>query len=152
MSFKIARFLPIALVSTLMLFAVSGALQHAFAAGASGTWGETTQAPTGSVQSPAGNVQSPSGNVQNPGSLVNPLESTSIIDFLLKIVDIILEFALPLIVLYIMYAGFRLVTARGDTGQISEAKTALTWAVIGGVIVLGARLIIDVIKGTVDAL
>ena len=50
-----------------------------------------------------------------------------------------------------MYAGFLFVTARGDAAQISTARKALLWAVVGGVIALGAKLIIEVIQGTVDA-
>ncbi len=85
------------------------------------------------------------------GELTNPLQSKSIQDFLLKIIDVILVFALPIIILYIMYAGYLFVTARGDTGQIETARTALLWAVVGGVIALGAKVIIGVIQGTVAA-
>ncbi len=84
--------------------------------------------------------------------LVNPIVSKDITEFLFKIIDILLVFAIPIIVLFIMYAGYLFVTARGDEGQISTAKSALTWAVIGGVIVLGAKLIFEIIKGTVAAL
>lgn len=85
------------------------------------------------------------------GTLTNPLKSTSIQEFLLKIIDVLLVFALPIIVLYIMYAGFLFVTAQGNEGQLHTAKSALLWSVVGGVIVLGARLIISVIQGTVTA-
>lgn len=88
------------------------------------------------------------GNVR---ALVNPLKFDSISGLLLGIIDILLVFALPLIVLYIMYAGYLYVVARGNPGKISEAHQALLWAVIGGVLVLGAKLIVDVVQGTVDA-
>lgn len=90
----------------------------------------------------------------NPGGsieLANPLKFDSIPEFLLAIIDIILIFAVPIIVLFIMYAGFLYVTARGDTGQIGQAHSALTWAIIGGVIVLGAKILLTVIQGTVSA-
>lgn len=86
------------------------------------------------------------------GALCNPLGSSSIYDFLMKIIDIILVFAVPIIVFFIMYAGFLYVMARGEPGKLEEARKALTWAVIGGVIVLGAKLIFEVIEGTVKAL
>jgi hypothetical protein len=92
------------------------------------------------------------GNGCVSGGLCNPLKSTSINDFLMKILDVLLTFAVPVIIFFIMYGGFKLVTARGDTGKIEEGRTAITWAVIGGVIILGARLIIGVIEGTVNAL
>lgn len=83
------------------------------------------------------------------GTICNLLNSPSITDFLLAIIRVLLIFALPIIIFFIIYAGFLFVTARGDTGQIQTAKSALMWAIIGGVIVLGAELIIDVIKGTI---
>jgi hypothetical protein len=109
----------------------------------------------GTVQNPGGTVQNPGGTVQNPGppgGLINPLKSDTINEFLLKIIDVLLTFAVPVIIFFIMYGGFKLVTARGDTGKIVEGRSAITWAVIGGVVVLGAKLIIGVIQGTVNAL
>lgn len=85
-------------------------------------------------------------------SLTNPLKSTSFTGpdgLFTKIIDVILIFALPIIIFFIMYAGFMYVTAAGDTSKISTAHSALTWAVIGGVIVLGSKLIMEVIQNTV---
>lgn len=83
------------------------------------------------------------------GSICNPLQSTTISEFILKIIDVLLVFALPIIVLYIMYAGFLFVTANGNESQLTQAKNALLWSVVGGVIALGAKLILEVIQGTV---
>ncbi|QQR65381.1 hypothetical protein IPH92_02270 [Candidatus Kaiserbacteria bacterium] len=85
-------------------------------------------------------------------TLTNPLSSKTIPEFLLKIIDILLVFALPLIILYIMYAGYLFVTAQGNPGKVTEARTALLWAVVGGVIVLAAKIIVDVIQQTARAL
>lgn len=97
------------------------------------------------------NVNPPGAGGCVAGELCNPLQSATITDFLLKIIDVILIFAQPLIVLFIMYAGYLYVTARGEDAQITTARSALLWAVIGGVIILGARLILAVIKGTIAA-
>ncbi len=99
-----------------------------------------------------------SGGIDGAGSggggtgLINPLKSATIGEFLIKIIDVLLTFAVPIIIFFIMYGGFKLVTARGDTGQIEDGRRAITWAVVGGVIILGAKLIINVIQGTVSAL
>lgn len=85
------------------------------------------------------------------GKITNPLKSQDIPEFLLKIIDVLLVFALPLIILYIMYAGYLFVTAAGNAEKVTGAKNALLWSVVGGVIVLGARLIISVIQGTITA-
>ncbi len=99
-----------------------------------------------------GNTNPVSGGNINTMKLENPLESDSILEFLGAIFDIIITFAIPIIVLYIMYAGFMLVTARGDTTKIATGKTALTWALVGGVLILGADLLITVIESTVDSI
>lgn len=84
--------------------------------------------------------------------LTNPLQSDSIQGFFLAILDVLLVFAMPIIVLFIMYAGFLYVTARGDATKVKTAHVALTYSVVGGVIVFGAKLIIEVIQNTVNAL
>lgn len=85
-------------------------------------------------------------------SVVNPLKSATITEFIMKIIDVLLIFATPIIVFFIFLAGFKFVTAGGNEGKVGEARAALTWAVIGGVIILGAKLIMEVIKGTITAL
>jgi len=92
------------------------------------------------------------GPSSGSNSLVNPLKADSIEGLFLAIIDIILVFAVPIIVLFIMYAGFLYVTARGNPDSIKTANSALLWAVVGGVIILGARVILEIIKGTVSAL
>ena len=83
---------------------------------------------------------------------INPINVDSIPKFFLAIVDIILIIAAPIIVLFIMYGGFLYATARGNPEQLTTAKNALLWAIIGGVIVLGARLISEVISNTIKGL
>ncbi len=87
-----------------------------------------------------------------PGRLCNPLQASTIQEFLLQIIEILIIFATPVIIAFIMYAGFLFVTARGNESQISDAKHALTWAVVGGVVLLAAQMIITVIQNTVTAL
>ncbi len=60
-------------------------------------------------------------------------------------------FAVPLIVFMIIYAGFLFVMDRGSGKGIEQAKRALLYAVIGGVIILGAQAMLTIIQGTVDA-
>ncbi len=101
-----------------------------------------------------GGVDQTNGGITSPGSsgkIVNPLKSEDIPDLLLKIIDVLLVFALPIIVLYIMYAGYLFVTSAGNAEKVTDAKNALLWSIVGGVIVLGARVIISVIQGTITA-
>ena len=124
--------------------------------GTSGNIGPSGPSGSGPASGPSGSgpASGPSGSGGSgcqPGQLCNPLESDSIPAFLLKIIDVILVFALPIIIIYIMYAGFLLVTSQGNPSEIETARSALLWAVIGGVVILGARLIIEVIQGTIEA-
>lgn len=105
----------------------------------------------GGVNLQFGGPQGGVNNNQGSVTLNNPLKAQSISQFLIDLIDVLLVFALPLIVLFIMYAGFLYVTAQGNPGKITTAHTALLWAVVGGVIVLGAKLIVTVIEGTINA-
>lgn len=102
------------------------------------------------------NPRNPGNIGDNPGDssveLTNPLKSESLIEFFQDILDVILVFAVPIIVFFIIYAGFKFVMAQGEPGALGDAKRALLYAIIGGVIILGAYVILAVIGGTVDAL
>lgn len=85
--------------------------------------------------------------------LQNPLDSSisSIPAFFLAILDILLVFAVPFVVFFIIYAGFMYVTARGNPGKIQQAHMALLYALIGGVLIFGARAILNIIANTVGS-
>ena len=81
--------------------------------------------------------------------LENPLNSPTLMGLLTSILDVIMVFAVPLIVFFIIYAGFLYVTAQGNEETVKKAHRALLYAVVGGVIILGAWIILDVISGTI---
>ena len=94
----------------------------------------------------------PGGNTGT--TLLNPLGSgTSINSFLLSILNIITNTIGPVIViLMIVFVGFKFVTARGEPAKISEARQMLLWTIVGALILLGAKVIAEGIKATVQAL
>lgn len=87
-------------------------------------------------------------------TLLNPLgEGTSINSFLLSILKIITNTIGPVIVILMMvFVGFKFVTARGEPAKITEARQMLLWTVVGALILLGAQVIAIGIKATVEAL
>ena len=93
-------------------------------------------------------------NVKSSGSanLQNPLSFGSITEVLLTILDVLIIFMVPIIILFIIYAGFLYVTARGNQSTIETAHRTLLYAVIGGLLILGARALLAVIQGTVNQL
>src|SRR5690349_14773924 len=66
--------------------------------------------------------------------LQNPIAADNIIELFETIIDIVLVFAVPLVVFFIIYAGFLYVTARGNEGTIEKAHKALLYALVGGLL------------------
>ncbi len=77
------------------------------------------------------------------------IKFTSVEDLLIAILNIFIVVATPIIVLFIIYAGFLYVSARGNAQQIQQATRALTYAIIGGVLVIGAVALAQVIANTI---
>ncbi len=84
-------------------------------------------------------------------SLINPVSFPSITALLAAMLNVVIVISVPIIVAYLIYAGFLYVTARGNATQIEQASKALLYGVIGGVIIIGATAIITIVKSTVEA-
>ncbi len=83
----------------------------------------------------------------------NPLgQSGSLEVFLNKLLDVIILIGSIVVVLSIIMAGLKYVTAQGDEKQIESAHKQLTWTVIGAAILLGAKVIAMIVQNTVKAL
>jgi Type IV secretion system pilin len=104
-------------------------------------------APRGS--DPAPQNDQPGGSLSY--SLENPLAFDSIQSFIIAILNIIIVLATPIVVIFIILAGFKYVTARGNASQVQEATQALTYAIIGGVLIIGAVAIAEIIRDLVSA-
>lgn len=86
----------------------------------------------------------------NDGTIHNPLSGNSnIFDFIETVITAAIQLGAIVAVVAIVYAGFLFVTAQGDEKKIATAKSVLLYTVIGIAILLGARLITDVVVGTV---
>ena len=84
-------------------------------------------------------------------ALTNPLGNVdSVEEVLVALLNAFIVIATPIIVVYIIYAGFLYVTARGNAEQTKQATTALTYAIIGGVILLGAVAISEIVANLVN--
>jgi hypothetical protein len=86
-----------------------------------------------------------------PVTLNNPLQVDSLEALLVAILNIFITLMIPVIVFFIILAGFKYVTAQGNPGRIEEATTTFTYAVIGGVLILAAVAIAEIIRNTVAA-
>ena len=98
----------------------------------------------------AGGVTGSGAGVIPSVELINPLKNiNSIGDLLEAILHIIMILMIPIIVFYIIYSGFKYVTALGNASQVEEASQSLLYAVIGGVLILGSLAIVEIIKNIV---
>ena len=130
------------------IFSLSALPLLTFAQGApSGTPDGQPGAPSGTP----GENPAPSGRGDLSYSLQNPLAFDSIQDFIVAILNVIIVLATPIVVIFIILAGFKYVTARGNATQVQEATRALTYAIIGGVLIIGAVAIAEIIKNLVTA-
>ncbi len=126
-----------------------------FAAPPSGPSGPSQPSPTGPSQpSPSGPSQpSPSAPVDVKITLENPFKDTvgnNLYDLLKAVLDnIIIPIGGILCVLAFIYAGFRYVTAGGSDTKIKDAHNALLYAAIGTAVLLGAKVITEVVYNTV---
>lgn len=82
--------------------------------------------------------------------LFNPLGDQSIGDIFLAILDIIMVFAVPIVLFFIVWAGFLYVTAQGSEERLRKAHNALLYAVVGGLLVLGAQALLYIITNTIE--
>ena len=82
----------------------------------------------------------------------NPLSADSLFCFLKDTLDIFLTIGIIIAVLFMVYAGFLFVTARGAEAQLTTAKKAFLGAVIGTAIIMGVWVIAQAIVGTVNAI
>ncbi len=98
----------------------------------------------------------PGGNTGSNGSnekLINPLKGGgNLQSFLLNILDFIINIGSIIVILMLVFVGFKFVTAQGEPGKISEARDMLLWTVIGALVLLGSKAIAMGIQATVQAL
>lgn len=109
----------------------------------------TPQNPT-QVQNPPTPIQTTSSG--GGGTLVNPLRAKSIPELLGIILQGLVQIGSIILVLALVWVGFLFVVAQGKEEKIREARGALMWTVIGGLVLLGAQAIASLIQATVNAL
>lgn len=92
-------------------------------------------------------------------TLINPLNSGNctpngdcLMNFLGGILDFVIRIGTVVVILMMVFVGFKFVTAKGEPGEITKARDMLLWTVIGALILLGAKVIQEGITATVQAL
>ena len=82
----------------------------------------------------------------------NPLGNTnSITALVVKLVTLAAQLGGVVCVFFIIYSGFLFVKAQGKPEEIETAKRTLLWSLVGAAVLLGASVIANVIKSTVES-
>ena len=85
-------------------------------------------------------------------ALSNPLKFCSIADFIAGALQVLVMIALPIIVLFLVIAGFKFISAQGNEGKLGEAKKNFFYVIIGAGLIMGAWILAKLIAGTVSQL
>lgn len=85
-------------------------------------------------------------------TLDNPLVFTSLTSFLEGVLSVVIMIAFPIIVLFIVFIGFKFIAAQGNPEELKKVRAYLFWAIVGALIILGAQALLMAIGGTVDQL
>ncbi|MBP9701269.1 MAG: hypothetical protein KBD54_02645 [Candidatus Pacebacteria bacterium] len=129
--------------------------------GSSGTPAPQTTTPrpsTGSsgIPAPGSGTYTPT---QNQGSgfkldirLQNPLKVNTIQDAVKFFVNTLVKIAIPFIVIFFIWAGFKFILAQGNPTKVGEAKKMFWYTIIGTLLILGAWTITNAIIGTVNSI
>ena len=92
-------------------------------------------------------VSALNSGIKNPLGDNGPQDIPTFIQTILKVV---LTVGVPVITLAIIYTGFLFVQAQGKSEELTKAKKTLLYTLIGAALLLGAFVIAQAIKGTVD--
>lgn len=84
--------------------------------------------------------------------LKNPIAADNLAQLLKLIVKAVNYIMIPIIVLAIIYVGFKFVMARGEPGEITKAKEMFRWVIVGAAIILAAELLIEIVTNTITSL
>lgn len=73
--------------------------------------------------------------------IMNPLNVSNFPSLLCIIFDGLIYIGAPILTLVLVLAGVKWITSMGNSGKINEAKQAITFAVIGMIVVLSSKAI-----------
>lgn len=94
-----------------------------------------------------------SGTAGKTGTqLQNPLRFRSIETFIQGLLQAIVMIALPIITVFVVYAGFLFISARGNTETLKRARENFVYVIIGATLILSAWVLATLIGGTVTQL
>ncbi|MBI2046366.1 MAG: hypothetical protein HYT28_03035 [Parcubacteria group bacterium] len=89
---------------------------------------------------------------QSVFKLKNPIGAESFQELIQKMLGVMLDIGVPIATLFIIYSGFLFVKAQGNPEKLKEAKETFFWTIVGTAVLLGAWVLAQAIKGTIESL
>ena len=101
-----------------------------------------------------GNCDPKTGTCGREGAptLVNLLPVSTLSEFIKLILDLVVQIGSILLVLALVWTGFLFIQAQGKEESLRNARSALMWTVLGGLLLLGAEALTLLIKSTIETL
>ncbi len=114
------------------------------------TTGANTQTNTVNTNTPPSSNSSVSGKGET--GIINPLGDKSIPQIIDEVLTFITKVGAVVAILAFIWVGFLFVKASGNDAKLKEAKSIFFWTVIGVAILLGAKLLADLVAQTIISL
>jgi hypothetical protein len=75
----------------------------------------------------------------------NPIQSNTFGDAIIHFSSLVRQIATPIMIAFLVWAGFLFVTARGNEQQLTLAKKLFFWTFVGTAIFVGATALAEVV-------
>lgn len=84
--------------------------------------------------------------------LKNPLKVQTIQEAIKLLVEAVVRIAIPILVIFYIWAGLEFIFARGKPEKLEKAKRMFFYTIIGTLLILGAWTITNIVVGTVNTI
>jgi hypothetical protein len=108
---------------------------------------------TANTGRPTTNQPQSSTNANNSlPTLPNPLKVGSIPELIQLLVNAALSISYAVVAFFILYSGFKFVTAQGSEDKLKDAKNTFKYTIIGAILVIGATTIAKILENVIKGL
>lgn len=91
-------------------------------------------------------------NSSGNSGLHNPLKVNSLQQLMTAILGFVVKIGTVVVVLMLVFVGFKFVTSQGNSTEIQKARMMLLWTIVGALIILGAQAISLGVAATVTSI
>lgn len=84
--------------------------------------------------------------------LQSPLKFPNLASLIEGLLRSIVYISFPIISLFVVYAGFKFLTAQGNETKLTDAKKNIGYVILGALLILGAWALAQLLGGTVNEL